>query len=119
MTETPGKQSGKSAARGKAAGRTAGRKPDFRNLDGILLPDKPDGLSSNQALQRVRCHEVVIVHELEIVAAGLGHATIARHRRTGVFLAEIAKGKGHTLRTRPPGIHFTAGRRTGPRHRPA
>lgn len=54
MTETPGKQSGKSAARGKAAGRTAGRKPDFRNLDGILLLDKPHGLSSNQALQRVR-----------------------------------------------------------------
>ena len=54
MTEAPGKQSGKSAARGKAAGRTAGRKPDFRNLDGILLLDKPHGLSSNQALDLAR-----------------------------------------------------------------
>ena len=26
----------------------------FRRLDGILLLDKPQGLSSNQALQRVR-----------------------------------------------------------------
>ena len=30
------------------------RKPAFRKLDGILLLDKPQGLSSNQALQRVR-----------------------------------------------------------------
>ena len=35
---------------------TMGQKPrtQFRKLDGILLLDKPDGLSSNQALQRVR-----------------------------------------------------------------
>mgnify|MGYP001032301449 CR=1 FL=1 len=29
-------------------------KTQFRKLDGILLLDKPRGLSSNQALQRVR-----------------------------------------------------------------
>ena len=32
----------------------AGRRSQFRKLDGILLLDKPLGLSSNQALQRVR-----------------------------------------------------------------
>jgi len=33
----------------------ARRKPDrFRDIDGILVFDKPVGLSSNQALQRVR-----------------------------------------------------------------
>jgi tRNA pseudouridine55 synthase len=30
------------------------RKTRFRRLDGILLLDKPSGMSSNQALQRVR-----------------------------------------------------------------
>ncbi|MEO6690051.1 MAG: tRNA pseudouridine(55) synthase TruB [Dokdonella sp.] len=30
------------------------RRPAFRRLDGILLLDKPQGMSSNQALQRVR-----------------------------------------------------------------
>jgi tRNA pseudouridine55 synthase len=30
------------------------RRPVFRKLDGILLLDKPQGMSSNQALQRVR-----------------------------------------------------------------
>ncbi|NJQ98393.1 MAG: hypothetical protein HC784_13955 [Hydrococcus sp. CSU_1_8] len=29
-------------------------KKNFRKLDGILLLDKPQGLSSNQALQRAR-----------------------------------------------------------------
>jgi tRNA pseudouridine55 synthase len=41
-----------------AANRPAGKRPAgktvFRKLDGILLLDKPRGLSSNQALQRVR-----------------------------------------------------------------
>jgi tRNA pseudouridine55 synthase len=32
----------------------AGKRSKFRKLDGILLLDKPRGLSSNQALQRVR-----------------------------------------------------------------
>ena len=55
MTETPGKQSSR-----PAADRNAARRPPsaprtvFRKLDGILLLDKPQGLSSNQALQRVR-----------------------------------------------------------------
>jgi len=30
------------------------KRPRFRRLDGIVLMDKPRGLSSNQALQRVR-----------------------------------------------------------------
>jgi len=34
--------------------RPAAAKKLFRKLDGILLLDKPQGLSSNQALQRVR-----------------------------------------------------------------
>ncbi len=34
--------------------RTPAQKVKFRKLDGILLLDKPRGLSSNQALQRVR-----------------------------------------------------------------
>ena len=34
--------------------RTTARKGSFRKLHGILLLDKPHGLSSNQALQRVR-----------------------------------------------------------------
>src|SRR5688500_11505362 len=34
--------------------RTPAPKVKFRKLDGILLLDKPRGLSSNQALQRVR-----------------------------------------------------------------
>ena len=34
--------------------RTPASKGSFRKLDGILLLDKPPGLSSNQALQRVR-----------------------------------------------------------------
>src|SRR5687768_2193435 len=41
------------AAHRPAGKRTAG-KTVFRKLDGILLLDKPRGLSSNQALQRVR-----------------------------------------------------------------
>jgi tRNA pseudouridine55 synthase len=59
VTEAPGKQSSRpaadgNAARKNAAARTPSRKPGFRKLDGILLLDKPQGLSSNQALQRVR-----------------------------------------------------------------
>ena len=34
--------------------RQSGSRKAFRKLDGILLLDKPRGLSSNQALQRVR-----------------------------------------------------------------
>ncbi len=34
--------------------RAAGPKPVFRDISGILLLDKPQGLSSNQALQKVR-----------------------------------------------------------------
>ena len=34
--------------------KSPGPKKSFRKLDGILLLDKPQGLSSNQALQRVR-----------------------------------------------------------------
>ena len=35
-------------------GRGARRPTGFKDIDGILLLDKPKGLSSNQALQRVR-----------------------------------------------------------------
>ncbi len=38
----------------QAAGREHRPRTRFRRLDGILLLDKPGGLSSNQALQRVR-----------------------------------------------------------------
>jgi len=51
VSEAPGKPSSKPAARNNAAGRP---RTVFRKLDGILLLDKPQGLSSNQALQRVR-----------------------------------------------------------------
>jgi tRNA pseudouridine55 synthase len=54
VTEAPGKQSSRPAARRDAAGKGAAGKTVFRRLDGILLLDKPHGLSSNQALQRVR-----------------------------------------------------------------
>jgi tRNA pseudouridine55 synthase len=49
VSEGARQQASKPAARKPAAGRK-----DFRKLDGILLLDKPQGLSSNQALQRVR-----------------------------------------------------------------
>ena len=35
-------------------GRSARKPRDFRNVDGILLLDKPLGLSSNHALQKIR-----------------------------------------------------------------
>ena len=54
MTETPGKQSSKPAADRNAARKSPAARTVFRKLDGILLLDKPQGLSSNQALQRVR-----------------------------------------------------------------
>ena len=54
MSEAPGTPSSKPAARRNAAGKPAAARKTFRKLDGILLLDKPQGLSSNQALQRVR-----------------------------------------------------------------
>ena len=54
MSEAPGTPPSKPAARKTAAGKPAAARKNFRKLDGILLLDKPQGLSSNQALQRVR-----------------------------------------------------------------
>jgi tRNA pseudouridine55 synthase len=54
VSEAPGTPPSKPAARKTAAGKPAAARKNFRKLDGILLLDKPQGLSSNQALQRVR-----------------------------------------------------------------
>ena len=54
----------------------AGHRPAWRRVDGIVLLDKPDGLTSNRALQRVR-------HALS--AAKAGHAGTLDPMATGML----------------------------------
>ena len=74
--------------------RTHAPRTVFRKLDGILLFDKPRGLSSNQALQRVR-------HLFRAEKAG--HTGSLDPLATGllpVCFGEATKSAGHLLGNR-------------------
>ncbi|MDR3387782.1 MAG: tRNA pseudouridine(55) synthase TruB [Rudaea sp.] len=103
------------------AGQQVRAKPVFRDVSGILLLDKPQGLSSNQALQKVRhlfgARKAGHTGSLDPLATGLLPICFGEATKIAGFLlgsrkaydAELRLGattdtddaEGATLRTRP------------------
>ncbi|MEX0731882.1 MAG: tRNA pseudouridine(55) synthase TruB [Aquisalimonadaceae bacterium] len=99
----------------------AGSRKNFRAIDGILLLDKPEGLSSNQALQRVRrlyqARKAGHTGSLDPLATGLLPVCLGEGTKISGFLLDADKryrvrcrlgvttttgdSEGETLRTRP------------------
>jgi len=106
----------------------ARQKKDLRDIDGVILLDKPVGLSSNQALQRVKrlfkARKAGHTGSLDPLATGLlplcfGEATKAsaylldadKHYHTVARLGErtdTADAEGEVIETRPVGDYSDA-----------